>query len=194
MEIKNKNICLNLNEGEEIVYIAEKSTSSFYFFILFPIFLASYFIYLPIKYVFVKFNLMLILQNPHVTWSLLGCCLIILFSAYIIYSYIEDYFFTDIIITTQRFIILTFNKPTFIDYEDINYISNSGYKGPAGVFIKTLKKNFTVYFVDWKIIKSKVQKIDSSKDFNEPKMTKKDVFIVLVIVILFISAKIFLHW
>lgn len=192
MKVESKNIVINLSDGEEIIYIAEKNKPYFYFFILFPLLLVFMFIYYPYKYVFLNFNLSLFLQNFQIILPLLGCAAIVSYCGYIIYEYIIDFFFTTITLTSQKIILLIKNNPIFIDYEDIKFVSDLGPGGPSGIFIKTLKKTYSVYFVDCEIIKSKIKEVNNNKDFDELKLTKKELFWVIIAIILFIIAKIFI--
>jgi len=152
-EISNKNIFLNLNEGEEIVYVAEKSKFEFYCFVPFIVFVV-----IPLSSFFVFMSIAIPLK---------GSCLILLLWItlfYMSYIFIRDYFFSNLILTNQRLILYRFNNPIFIDNRIIKNISRSiSVNGPIPTII-SLKSNKTyrIYFVDDSKLKAKFEEICSN--------------------------------
>lgn len=182
MEIKNKNIFLNLNEGEEIVYVAEKDKVNFYWnFILIT------FVALPVMTFFdlisiFDFNLF------GSIWMQVFMLIILPFCYYATYKIISDYFFTEVILTNQRFIISRYNKIRSVSNEQVNRIIGSyGYRGaPISTTIKLKdKKSYRFLFIDKNIIRNKFKEIAPNYDDSKAvEKDKKQGYIILAILLL----------
>jgi len=212
MKIKNENIFLNLNEGEEIVYVADKNISYFYFFVLIPILLIGSLIFLLTK-LFLTQNIPMLVSNySEMRFLILGIILAVFLFGCIIYKYVLDCFFTDIILTNQRFLISVANKITSLNYKDIkgvsnsyttnyNRISTSGIRIDSNVSLtrgfnplfNTSNKNYTIFFVNWEILKTKILEIYPNIINPERETSSKGNWTTLLFLILFLLIKIFLH-
>jgi hypothetical protein len=164
MDIKNKNIFLNLNDGEEIIYVAEKNKGEFIYLTLLSI--------LPIILLFICV-ILFIIAKYYSFYSLFGT-LIFVFMLYSTYTNIRDYFFTEIILTNQRLIISKFNRLTFIDYSEIDSIislMNRARVYPMLLRLKS-KKKYVIFFVNIQKLKDKLVGIYPS--YDETKTIQQD--------------------
>jgi len=201
MEIKNKNILLNLHEGEEIVYVAKKDVAVFYIFFTIIIFICGYLTFL------LTWFFPMISNYHEIKFIILGIILVIFLFGCIIYKYVLDYFFTDVVLTNQRLILLINKRTISIKYEDINHISNCLFRGPEGIrivseikltsFLNPLfnnsNKHYTVHFINYESIKNKLDEISSNKTDVIYKMTLKETLIMVFFLILLVIANTFLR-
>lgn len=183
MEIKNKNIFLNLNEGEEIVYVAQKDKANFWWNFIFLTFIG-----IPL----ISFSTFLIITNnidgiP--SWYKPFMVLILFSLFFVIYKIIVDYFYTELIFTNKRFIISKFNKIRFINYELVKRITGSyGYRnsGPIATTIKlTTNKSYRLFCIDRNIVRNKLKEL--YPDYDDSKAVAKEQklgYIILVILLL----------
>jgi len=182
MEIKNKNIFLNLNGDEEVLYVAEQNKWEFYLWGL-PLFI----IVLPLLSFFVIMSVISGFQLVSIWWEIFGTFLL-LFILYTAYTNIRDCFFTDIILTNQRLLIIRFNKLISIDYSQIKYISGNSLRGPSITRISLQSKKFyLISFVDPYKFKKKLKEIYSG--YNDEKILERDkkqgIIAIIVLTILF---------
>lgn len=180
MEIKNKNIFLNLNDGEEILYIAEKEKFAFYFYDL-PIIFGL----LPIF----SFFLFITVSN-NAPFTLIGCILLILlFFIYFTYLDIRDLFYSDLVLTNKRILLSRFNKLISIDYSQIKYISGSSYRGKSGttISLKSKSRFYLISFINPYKFKEKFKEIYI--DYNDEKTmetyNKRGIIVAIALIILF---------
>lgn len=173
MEIKNQNIFLNLNEGEEIVYVAQKDKANFYWN-----FISLVIIGLPL---ISFFTVLLIIEmligniNNQLILSAMFMFLIFLLFWFTAYKIITDYFYTELILTSQRFIISKFNKISFIKYDQIKRLAGSyGYRGgPIQLTIRLKNKKYcNFFFIDINVIRNKFKEIYS--DYDDSKVVAKE--------------------
>jgi hypothetical protein len=113
MELKNKKTVLELNQGEEIVYFAEKTKFDYY----------CHVILFSIIAVFVCFLLLRLIAIYNILFDIKGSWiyLIVVIGLYSVYKRIKDYFFTDFILTNQRILIIKSEKLTSLDFAQIDY-------------------------------------------------------------------------
>ena len=141
MELKNKNIVLNLNQGEEIVYFYNKTKLDCFFHIILYCMMS-----IP---TFLLCFIVSWLYGAFVLWIVTFMIL------YFMYRQIRDYFFVDLILTNQRILIIKFNKLISIEFSQIKYIFNAGIWGPlwgppsVDIRLKNYK-GYMVSFVDSK--------------------------------------------
>lgn len=169
MEIKNRNVFLNLNSDEKIICIPQKDKSNFYWnFILIIIFGLPVFTLLSI----------ISLLKPDIfgaTWEHFIFPVLLPVFYYGTYKIIVDYFFTDVILTNQRFIISRFNKIRSIYNGQIERITgrygNNG--GAISTTIKlTNKKSYRLLFIDKNTIRNKFKEI--RPDYDDSKAVAKE--------------------
>lgn len=191
-EIKNENIFLNLNEGEEIVYVAEKDKPNFWWNFIFLMFIGLPLIGLS--------TFLLITDNIDgiPSWYKPFMALIFFSGLFVIYKIIIDYFYTELILTNQRFIISKFNKIKFINYEQVKrIIGYYGYRGsgPISTTIKlTNKKNYMLFCIDKNIVRNKLKEIypeydDSKAVAKEQKQGYITLAILLLLLPFFVYAE-----
>lgn len=186
MEIKNKNIFLNLNEGEEIVYVAEKDKYNFYWNLIFCVIigfpLISFFTFLAILEYVSSINAGKLFSPS------LFMFLIFPLYCFITYKIISDYFCTELILTNQRFIISKFNKIKFINYEQVKCVTGTyGVRGgPIQAIIRLKNKKFcNFFFIDRNIIRNKFKEVYPSYDDSKAvAKEQKQGYIILVILLL----------
>jgi len=170
-EIKNRNILLNLNEGEEIVYVAEKASKFEFYFFTIPAILVTIFLF-----AFLSLFLLLTLYKPYNEnyFYILFLAVLLVFVVLMLYKGIVDYCFTDIVLTSKRLIILRLNKVLPIQYSQIKYIQNFGTgRGPSATKINLLNKKFRVfYFLNPFTLRNKLK--DVYPDYDDSKAVAKD--------------------
>lgn len=193
IEINNKDIFLNLYESEEILYTAKKDVISFYIISVVIIFICGYLIFLLTKF------FPMVSNYPEMKFIISGMFLFIFLLGCILYKYVLDYFFTDVILTNQRLLLSRNNNTISIKYENINRISNCLCKGPQGIIINsnikltkyfnplfiTSNMQFLVYFINYEDISNRLNEISPNIADAAYKMTLKDVLIIVLILILF---------
>lgn len=176
MKIKNKNLFLNLNENEEILYIAERNKGEFIYLTLLSI--------LPIFLLFICV-IIFIIAKVYSFYSLFGT-LLFMFMIYTTFTQIRDYFFTEIILTNKRLIISQFNKLSFVDYNEIDSIislMNRARIYPMLLRLKS-KKKYVIFFVNIQKLKDKLIEICPSYDETKAiKQDEKELNISLVVLI-----------
>lgn len=188
IEIKNRNIFLNLNEGEEIVYVAEKIKSNFYWN-----FFTSVIIGIPLFGAFAGFGIFALTlgdANMKFILSVLFILLMFIMFCFISYKVIVDYFYTELILTNQRFIVSKFHKISFINFEQIKRITGTyGVRGgPIQLTIKFKNKKLcSFYFIDKNIIRAKFKEVYPNYDDSEAvaKEQKLGYIILFVLILLF---------
>lgn len=171
IEIKNKNIFLNLNEDEEIVYVAEKASKfEFYFFsipsILVIAFLLTFLSLFVILTLYKAYN-----QNY---FYILFLVILLLFMVLMLYKEIVDYCFTDIVLTNQRLIISKLNKILSIPHNQIKYIQNAGTgRGPSATRINLINKKFHIfYFLNHLPLRNKFKEV--CPDYDDSQVVEKE--------------------
>lgn len=183
MEIKNKNIFLNLNADEKIVYVVEKTKFNFWWnFVLITFF------GLPI---FTFFSIISILHPEFfgTTWESFIFPVLLPVFYYGAYKIVIDYFFTEIILTNQRFIISRLSKIYSIYYDKVDRFID-GYGGSRGSISTTIKlkdnKNHRFLFVDKETIRGKFKEIYPSYDDSEivAKEKKRGKIILAILLLL----------
>lgn len=150
MEIKNKNIFLNLNEGEEIVYVADKNKGEFYCFALIHFFGALFFFFFLIASFFTT------LESA---WLIYVLFFILIF---FLYLYIRDYFFTETILTNQRLIISRFNKLTLTNFKQIKNIWSLPItaNAPTATNISMQPKTrYRIYFINEQKLRNQLKEL-----------------------------------
>lgn len=207
VEIKNKNIFLNLSEGEEILYMGKKDTATFYISVTVVIFICVGMIFLLAKLFFTQ-NMSILLSNyPEFKFIIIGMLLFIVAFACILYKYISDYFFTDVVLTNQRILFSIKNNTLSVKYEDVNRVSNCVWKGPQGIIINsnirltkyfnplfiTSNKQFLIYFINYAEISNKLNEISPNIADIPIKMTLKDAIVIVLVLILMFASKVFSH-
>lgn len=207
MEVKNKNIFLNLNESEDILYVGQKDMASFYISFAVIIMICIGLIFLLAKLFLTQNVSILILNYPIFKFIILGMLLFIFLLDCILYKYFLDYFFTDVVLTNQRLLLSKNNNIISVKYENINRISNCLWKGPQGILINsnvgltsffnplftTSNKQHIVYFINYEAISNKINEISPNKADIVRKMTLQDVLIIVLVLILFFVVKLFLY-
>ena len=186
MEIKNKNIFLNLNEGEEIVYVAEKNKFNFYWnfitLVIVGLPLISFFTVLII------FEMLVGSINTQMILSAIFMFLIFILFWFMAYKIVSDYFFTELLLTNQRFIISRFNKIKFINYEQVKRITGTyGYRGgPIQLTIRLKNKKFySFFFIDRNVIRNKFKEIcPEYDDLIALEKEKKQGLVIIVLLLL----------
>lgn len=196
MEIKNKNIFLNLNEGEEIFYIAEKAGKfEFYFFTLPSIF------FIIFLFAFISLFIFLTLYKPYNENYFCILFFTVLLIFFILTSYKEtvDYFFTDVILTNQRLLILKQGKVTPIEHNQIKYIHSGSGRGPSSTIINLRSKKFhLIYFLKCFKLRDKLKEIYSEYDDTkiiekEQEQTQNFIIILILLFFVFLVGYFFLH-
>lgn len=158
IEIKNKNIFLNLDDDEEIVYVAEKiNKPTFLFCTILP--------YLAVIFLFF-FLILLFLAGFYkesttnlIDFGFLFLVGIIMF--FIVKKQLIDYFYTDIILTNKRILISKFNHLTSIENSQVKRIY--GQNEIMKVSLKN-KKNYMFYFFEDYLFKTKFKEVYPSYD------------------------------
>lgn len=186
MEIKNRNIFLNLNEGEEIVYAAEKDKSNFWWNFIFLVIISlpiiSFFTLLAI------FELVSSINDGKIFSPALFMFLIFPLFCFVSYKIVSDYFYTELILTNQRFIVSKFNKIWFINFVQIKRITGTyGAKGgPIQLTIRFKNKKFcNFFFIDKNVIRTKFKEV--YPDYDDSKAIAKEQkqgYIILAILLL----------
>lgn len=178
MKIKNKNIFLNLNEGEEIVYVAEKISKSLFSFCTTLPNLSVIFLYIFLTALF-----LMGFHKESIT-NLISFCFLLLIAItmfFIIKKQIIDYFYTDIILTNQRVIISKFNQLTSIKNSQIKRIYE--YNTITRIFLNS-KKFYMFYFFE-NSLRDKFKEI--YPDYDDSKAVAKEQkqgYIILAILLL----------
>lgn len=183
MEIKNRNIFLNLNDGEEIVYVADKNKAEFYCFALIHFLCVLLFSFLFIVSFFI------ILKSSWLIYTLL------IVSVSFFYLYIRDYFCTEIMLTNNRLILSRFNKLTFIDFSQIKNIWT--FPIAANVPIATNitvqpKKNYRIYFINEQNLRNKLSEVCPEHNFKGLTITPKAPWWQWVLCVIFLIFMIFI--
>lgn len=162
IEIKNKNIFLNLNDDEEIVYIPEQRREDLFFVILFIIFAVPLFLW---------FILMFFVAMEKGSWVAPIMAIVALYFPYFSYIYIRDYFFSELVLTNQRLIISRFGKLIFINNNQIKLI-NEWSNGIARTYIKTdTKKIYLVTNIRGTKLEHKFKEIYPNSNIKTLKFT-----------------------
>lgn len=194
INIRNKNILSNLIEGEEVVHVGKKS---FFEFIVFFILLTAgtcYIAYVPIKLLLPHIDYLVMYPNISILSALLFWYIFVGFLVFHSYKYVEDYFFTDIVLTNKRFIVGRFKDILSYDYYDILYIERltGAGRGPSGMFLVTRDKEFIISFMNAVLIKEKIEEIYPDKHYVMPNPQKhilKILAIFLVIILIGVFVK-----
>lgn len=183
-----KNISLNLNNGEEILYVGQKDKYDFgwcIFYCISAIVAAPILIYLG--------------RNEIYNYVLLFLAVLMFLGGfYFLYIYIRDYFTCSVFLTNQRMLMLFQNKLTSIEYADIYYITpgaNGNGLIPSFFFIKLKSKK--IYSI--KFIKS-VEFIENFKkiysDYDDSELQERGCRIALIVIplllIIYILLRLFL--
>lgn len=207
LELKNKDILLDLTEGEEVLYIGNKDAAAFYISVAVVILICVGMIFLLSKLFFTQ-NMSILLSNyPEFKFIIIGMLLFIVAFACILYKYISDYFFTDVVLTNQKILFLIKNNTLSVKYEDVNNVSNCVWKGPQGIIINsnirltkyfnplfvTSNKQFLIYFINYAEISNKLNEISPNIADIPIKMTLKDAIVIVLVLILMFASKVFLH-
>lgn len=122
MEYTNNKCSISLASDEQILYVPNKDKEEFWVNITWSTVLFLFFIWLGFqvpKY---------IIPSAVISTELI---LLIISSAFLgeIYTYIRDYWFSQVILTSKRLIIMRFNKMISVDYNEIKkiYYRDFGY-------------------------------------------------------------------
>lgn len=178
MEIKNKNIFLNLNEGEEIVYVAEKIGKPLFIFCNLLPYLAVIFLFL---FLILLFFSGIYKENVK---SLIDFCFLFLVEIimfFIVKKQLIDYFYTDMILTNQRILISKFNQLISIKNSQVKRIY--GYRSAISIFLIS-KKSYRFYFFE-DSLKDKFKEV--YPDYDDSKAVEKERkqgYIILAILLL----------
>ena len=162
MEIKIQEFTLSLNNDEEVLCKAEKLKLPFYRRFLYVIFfLLTFFI--------VSFPTFTNKEYLIPAWVFSGYILIFFFGLLDTYISVRDYFFTNIIITNQRLIIIRFNKLITFNCDQIAEISGSPIMSRIFITLKS-KKKLSIRFIEYSTFKKYFLSI--RKDYDEINSTK----------------------
>ncbi|EKE04469.1 MAG: hypothetical protein ACD_20C00066G0004 [uncultured bacterium] len=178
MNIKNKNICLYLNPNEKILYIAEKSKGEYLYWMSLGV--------LPL--VLLSLGFIMYVNRPYsVEFIAVATILSVMLS--MLYMNIRDYYFTDIILTSEKIIISRFNNLMPIEYGQIEYI-NSIVTGRAAAIKPTLirlksKKSYKILFIEKEKLKSKIREIYSN--YDDTKIIEKQHENLALAVLIYVS-------
>lgn len=128
-----KDISLNLNSGEELLYVGQKDNYDYgwcLFYCISAIVVAPILIYLG--------------RDAIYNYALLFLVTLMFFGGfYFLYIYVRDYLTCNVFLTNQRMLILSQNKLTSIEYSDIYYMTPGAFGNglvPSFFFIR-LKSN-----------------------------------------------------
>lgn len=183
MEIKNKNIFLNLIEGEEIVYVAEKNKGEFYYFALIH-FLGT---------LFCSFFLIVsFFTTLGSAWLIYVLFLMLIF---FLYLYIRDYFFTETILTNQRLIISRFNKLTLTNFKQIKNIWSLHItaNAPTATSISVQPKTrYRIYFINEQKLRDKLKELYPEYNYKGITVTWKAPWWQWVLCIAFLLSMFFM--
>lgn len=178
MEIKNKNIFLNLNEGEEIVYVAEKISKPLFAYCTLLPYLAVIFLFF---FLIVLFFLGFYKES---TINLIDFCFLFLVEIimfFIAKKQIVDYFYTDIILTNQRILISKLNHLTSIENSQVKRIY--GQNTIIRISLKS-KKFFMFYFFNYSLRDKFKEAYPNYDDSIAVVKDKKQATIILFILLL----------
>lgn len=187
METKNKNILLNLNDGEEIVYIAEQRREDLIFVILFIIFA------IPLSIFFMLLFFLAIKKGP---WVAPIIAIVSLYWIYFSYIYIRDYFFSELILTNQRLVISRFGKLIFIDNSKIKLINEWKYGIPRTHIFTEPKKMYLVTNIHGTKLEHKFKEVYPNSNIKTFKVTagsKTDWVLCLLFIIAMFYVVIHFH-
>lgn len=183
LEIKNKNIFLNLSDGEEIVYVAEKNKGEFYSFALMHFLAVLFFSFFILISFFITMKSLWLLYT---VWVI---------SISFFYLYIRDYFFTEVILTNNRLILSRFNKLTFIDFKQIKNIWTlpiaTNVPIATNISIQP-KKRYRIYFISEQNLRNNLKNVFPENSFTGITFTWKAPWWQWALSIIFIMCMIFI--
>ncbi len=191
-EIKNKDIYANLNEGEEIVYIAQKDKNNFFLSLLSnTIYLVLALCALAVLIIFFSDKM-----GAAVISLIIGFILIFLMFCFVVYMRISDYFRTEVVFTNQRLIISRLDKLEFINNDEIESMYWYWCRGIDLTLKITIKEKnpYLLSFIKKPDLRNKFKEMypgyDDSKEIAKEKRDAIFVkFIVPLLVLLYILFK-----
>lgn len=171
MEYEHKKYSVNLINGEEVLYVPNKTKIEFFICFPFAIF-ACCFLSWCVYILGLKIN--------SIQYSLFLMCILV-FYIKSLYQYIQDFFFTNTILTNKRILLVRFNKIIDISYDEIEKISyyygSISYLRPSN-FTVLLNSNtvYKVNFIPKELFKEKLEGINQDIIYKNNSITLLEKF------------------
>lgn len=185
MKLRNEVIHFNLFSDEEIMYVAPRNGSSFWWFFL------CYSLGLLLSITSAAF---IMLQGHFKTQFLLfGIAVIFGFIfGLFLYTYIIDYFFTEVVLTNHRLIIMRQKKLFLLSKDEIEHISSvTSPRCPDFALIKIKNKSLKIHFINGDCLNA--ERFMAHYSDNEDVEESQHKFLINIFVVVFILLLVFVY-
>lgn len=177
MNIKNLELSLNLNENEEVFYVAEKSKSAYIVAMISMPLIALIF--------GSSATLMLVQSDSNLIWILLQYFLAVCFILGI-FNLKNYYYLGNVILTNQRILVITPKSQVVIPFEKISYVNpKSGYY--SNILRINLKSGnlISLLFIKGDIFKNKFMEV--YPQYKDPDMTGTKISMYFILILLLVA-------